>query len=93
MRPLHVNALVGAHRAVALNFQIMSFDINEAREIVEAAKKRGIIRVAGSAPIQSSTSQVSEKVAKEANLPEWLRQEIEAPSSNDKPMVPEWRSA
>jgi hypothetical protein len=32
--------------------------------------------VAGSAPIQSSTSQVSEKVAKEVNLPEWLRQEM-----------------
>ncbi len=70
----------------------MNFDINEAREIVEAAKKRGAIRVAGSAPIQASASQASEKVAKEVVLPEWLQQEIEAPSSNDKPASPVWRS-
>jgi hypothetical protein len=83
---------LGLTERLPLDFQIMSFDFNEAREIVETAKRRGVIRVAGSAPIQSSAAQESEKVANAANLPEWLRQELETPSSNDNPMDHVWRS-
>ena len=70
----------------------MSFDINEARAIVEAAKKRGAIREPGSEPAGASRPQTSEEQAKAVILPEWLRNEIEAPSSGDRPTSPEWRS-
>ncbi|MGA3169547.1 MAG: hypothetical protein ABSE62_00895 [Chthoniobacteraceae bacterium] len=69
----------------------MNFDINEAREIIEAAKKRGAIRVAGSE--QAPAPRASEKQAAPAILPEWLRNEIDAPSAIAKPVVsPQWRS-
>ena len=69
----------------------MSIDFNEARAIIEAAKKRGSIREAGSTlpPVSSA----SEPPAKPVILPEWLRTEIESPSSGDKTGAPVWRDS
>jgi len=67
----------------------MKFDINEAREIIEAAKKRGAIREAGST--QAAASSKEESPAKDVVLPEWLRGGFDAPSARDKPSSPEWR--
>jgi hypothetical protein len=68
----------------------MSLDINEARAIVEAAKKRGAIREAGS--ILSPVSATAEsKEEPKVVLPEWLREGASAPASGEKPSSPEWR--
>jgi hypothetical protein len=71
---------------------IMGFDFNEAREIIEAAKKRGAIREAGSTlPIIPQTEEVP---AKETVLPEWLQGGYSAPRAKDakeRPSTPEWR--
>jgi hypothetical protein len=70
----------------------MKFDFEEARAIVEAAKSRGAIRVAGSGPAPAaSASKSKEEPVKGAPLPDWLQEGISAPSSADKPMSPEWR--
>jgi hypothetical protein len=69
----------------------MNFDINEARAIIEAAKKRGAIREAGSNLPPVAAPQAPEARAKEIVLPEWLQNGINAPASDDKPVSPDWR--
>ena len=71
----------------------MSIDFNEARAIIEAAKKRGAIRAPGSDEPAAQPPRAGEKEAERVILPEWLRNEISAPSSMDKPTTPMWRSA
>jgi hypothetical protein len=71
----------------------MSFDINEARALVEAAKKRGAIRGPGDNQPPVSASQTSDEKTPPVILPEWLQNEIKEPSfSNERPSSPEWRS-
>jgi len=55
----------------------MAFDFNEAREIVEAAKKRGLIRAEGeAAPLPAPKQTGVEKTV----FPEWLQASIRDPS-------------
>ena len=55
----------------------MAFDFNEAREIIEAAKKRGMIRAAGeAAPIPVQNQAAPDKTV----FPEWLKDSISDPS-------------
>jgi hypothetical protein len=57
----------------------MAFDFNEARAMIEDAKKRGLIREPGSADTSSAESSAKPK-SKEgtsgAVLPDWLQKEI-----------------
>jgi len=56
----------------------MAFDFNAAREIVEAAKKRGLIRAPGApAPKPEPT----DKPAAPSVLPDWLQEGILRPPS------------
>jgi hypothetical protein len=56
----------------------MAFDFNEAREIVEAAKKRGMIRADGEpAPPQAEPKRSD---AGNSALPDWLREGLEKPA-------------
>jgi hypothetical protein len=52
----------------------MAFNFDEAREIVEAAKKRGLIRAEGEAPIESKKEGASGDL-----LPDWLQAGISMP--------------
>jgi hypothetical protein len=52
----------------------MAFNFDEAREIVEAAKKRGLIRAEGEAPIEPKTEGPSGEL-----LPDWLQAGISMP--------------
>jgi hypothetical protein len=52
----------------------MAFNFDEAREIVEAAKKRGLIRAEGEAPIEPKVEGASGDL-----LPDWLQAGIAAP--------------
>jgi hypothetical protein len=55
----------------------MAFDFNEAREIVEAAKKRGMIRAEGeTAPPQAGQTRSDPS---HSALPDWLREGLEKP--------------
>ena len=58
----------------------MAFDFNEARAIIEQAKKQGLIRAAGS-PDPISKSPEATKVADAAveHLPDWLKKGIREP--------------
>jgi hypothetical protein len=69
----------------------MNFDINEVRAIIEAAKKRGAIREAGSNQPPTAGPQTRDGGTKEVVLPEWLKNGLNAPASDDKPSSPEWR--
>ena len=76
----------------------MAFDFNEARAIIEEAKKRGIIREAGSerehrAPAPAAAPKASpDDKATGAVLPDWLKEGINRPSSSDRSESPMWRS-
>ncbi len=63
----------------------MAFDINEARAIVEEAKKRGLIRGTDSTPEQTPTERDEhlQREAKIDQLPEWLRKGIREPRGSD----------
>ena len=52
----------------------MAFNFDEAREIVEAAKKRGLIRAEGEAPIEPKNEGPSGET-----LPDWLQAGISMP--------------
>jgi hypothetical protein len=52
----------------------MAFNFDEAREIVEAAKKRGLIRAEGEAPIAPKKEGASGDL-----LPDWLQAGISMP--------------
>ena len=52
----------------------MAFNFDEAREIVEAAKKRGLIRAEGDAPIEPKKEGASGEM-----LPDWLQAGIAMP--------------
>jgi len=54
----------------------MPIDMNEARSLVEAAKKRGLIRSPGAAPIPLESK---EKEANHCVLPDWLQDAIGSP--------------
>ncbi len=62
----------------------MAFDINEARAIVEEAKKRGLIRGADAKPggssLQAAEAGAEAKVEAEiGHLPDWLQKGIREP--------------
>lgn len=57
----------------------MAFDFNEAREIVEAAKKRGVIRAQGEAAFPQPEQKKME--AGSTVLPDWLQEGILKPLS------------
>ena len=60
----------------------MGFDFKEAREIVEAAKKRGMLRAAGEeAP--APRVEGKEKQAGGAALPDWLQEGLARPAAPD----------
>jgi hypothetical protein len=52
----------------------MAFNFDEAREIVEAAKKRGLIRAEGEAPFEPKNEGPSGEM-----LPDWLQAGISMP--------------
>ncbi len=61
----------------------MAFDINEARAIVEEAKKRGLIRGSDAgaiSPQQSDSGSPPRADAEIAHLPEWLQKGIREPA-------------
>ena len=70
----------------------MTFDVNEARAIIEAAIKRGAIRGPGGAAISGAKAQAPGDEEKRLVLPDWLQNEIKAPTSGDRPATPAWRS-
>ena len=53
----------------------MAFDFNEAREIVEAAKKRGMIRAEG----EEAPAPPEPKRAGNTLLPDWLQEGLQKP--------------
>ena len=68
----------------------MAFDINEARAIIEEAKKRGLISDANSqqaakpaATSESASKTPAKNVASSAVIPDWLREAIADPSPQD----------
>jgi len=54
----------------------MAIDINEAREIIESAKKRGMIHAPGE-PIVPMESDRKEREPSGVVLPEWLQNEAD----------------
>jgi hypothetical protein len=54
----------------------MAFDFNAAREIVEAAKKRGLIRAHGEPAPEPAPK---EKPSGSSVLPDWLQEGIRTP--------------
>jgi|GEM_PF-2830256 len=54
----------------------MAFDINEARAIIEDAKKRGMIRNEGAAERPAAQPKVAKEGATGAVLPDWLQEGI-----------------
>jgi hypothetical protein len=56
----------------------MAFDINEARAIIEAAKQRGAIRDANSAPAATpaSSPKPSNETSGDVVIPDWLQEGI-----------------
>jgi hypothetical protein len=52
----------------------MAFNFDEAREIVEAAKKRGLIRAEGQAPVEPKKEGPSGEM-----LPDWLQTGLSMP--------------
>ena len=57
----------------------MAFDFNEARATIEEAKKRGLIRPAGSPDVispESATKGKSKEGTGGTVLPDWLQKEI-----------------
>jgi len=56
----------------------MAIDFNEAREIVEAAKKRGLIRAHGD---KASPPEPKKKEAGGSALPDWLQEGLLRPPS------------
>jgi len=55
----------------------MTFDINEARAIIEEAKQRGLIRAPGSeSEVSKPPTQKKPDVAEETVLPGWLQEGI-----------------
>lgn len=59
----------------------MAFDFNEAREIVEAAKKRGMIRAQGE---KALPPEPKKKEAGSSALPDWLQEGLLRPPSPEK---------
>jgi hypothetical protein len=58
----------------------MAFDFNAAREIVEAAKKRGAIRAQGEEAPPSPQPEQKSREAASAVLPDWLQESILVPT-------------
>jgi hypothetical protein len=56
----------------------MPIDFNEAREIVEAAKKRGMIRAAGEDPAPPSPPERKKEAG--SLLPDWLQEGLLRPA-------------
>jgi hypothetical protein len=56
----------------------MAFDFNEAREIVEAAKKRGLIRAQGEEAPRPPDQK--KEAASTAHLPDWLQDGLSRPA-------------
>ena len=69
----------------------MNFDFSEAREIIEAAKKRGAIRGPGSDDIPDAAPQAVGDQEKRVVMPEWLQGEIKTPTARER-STPTWRS-
>jgi hypothetical protein len=62
----------------------MAFNFNEAREIVEAAKKRGLIRAEGEAAPPPKPEPKKKKEAAGGNvLPDWLQEGMARPPSTE----------
>ena len=60
----------------------MAFDINEARAIVEEAKKRGLIRGSDAQSVRPQQAEPGSKSGVDAeigHLPEWLQNGIRGP--------------
>jgi len=55
----------------------MPIDMNEARSLVEDAKKRGLILAPGAVPVRP---EVKQKDAGPSVLPDWLQEAIVTPS-------------
>ena len=55
----------------------MPIDINEARGIVEDARKRGLIHSPGDAPVQLESKK---GVVSDSVLPDWLQESFARPS-------------
>ena len=67
----------------------MAFDINEARAIVEEAKKRGLIRGSDaksfdSQQVQSGSKPDSPPDAEIGHLPDWLQKGIREPEPTEE---------
>jgi hypothetical protein len=60
----------------------MAFDINEARQIIEDAKKRGLISAQGSKPAPAPVAppaSTAKAPASSAVIPDWLKDAIANP--------------
>jgi hypothetical protein len=64
----------------------MAIDFNEAREIIEAAKKRGLIRAQGEAAPEGKKMETSGAV-----LPDWLKESVQNPAAPEGFRGPEER--
>jgi len=65
----------------------MAFDINEARAIVEEAKKRGLIRgsdAKSTTPRQAESESGSQRDAEIGHLPDWLQKGIREPEPTEQ---------
>jgi len=65
----------------------MAFDINEARAIVEDAKKRGLIRgsdAKSTTPGQPESESASQQDADIGHLPDWLQKGIREPGPTEQ---------
>lgn len=70
----------------------MDFNLDEARAIIEAAKKRGAIRGPGCEAFSDAEPRPAAEPKNLVVLPEWLQNGINGPTSEDRPASPAWRS-
>lgn len=69
----------------------MAFDFNEARETIEAAKKRGLIREESSPDFDSTAKPAKAKPSPASNavIPDWLQKSIEDTGTSPAPPPPD----